>query len=556
MRAWFYLIMCMVEDEETQKNGSCVVAFYGMNNSLGPQRTSDQDDDKRDDIFLTYDHRSLFTNLIELNNSLPFRIGASHICLASPKLRNRLFLAISGLIQHAFFYTRMKFHQGPFLKILYDLMTYGIAPDVLPISSDGSVKLDMHEGFLASRRFLEREQQAAAASANSSVAYDNNNDSQQPLGGLDDFSPIPIEEMLTTTLSPTAVRATLPQATSAALPGAGLLLRDMLPSSTNPSQDRMDVLGQVASRTSQAVQTGPSSAVNQSNKPSVQAMQAIKADVQVAPPTSQITNPVSAPTAPTSKTTPAGTKTTTAPVGTAGGAKPDVTATGQPIIWNPTSRDVLLGRGYLGHAGNYSFRKIIDQYSPQYENVSKRSEKADLAKRVVKEIQDDGGRFLKMTETKPYFGGFIEVTQEEAYEKVKNRFRQVRSNTKMGIVNYNLPPPSQPMSAPSTQSTSSTGAASSKSICTAGKPTQQQKQQRRRSSKRKSDESDHDDSHSQQSQHQTAVSVGGRSSKRYRKFFDNHQRQDDNCCSASIGSDSSGGGGDGNCCLYTNCFSV
>jgi hypothetical protein len=88
----------------------------------------------------------------------------------------------------------------------------------------------------------------------------------------------------------------------------------------------------------------------------------------------------------------------------------------------PGSFDILLGRGKLiqEHMGNIRFRRLIEKNRGTYENATK-NEKTFLATRIVKIVNDGGGRFLKEDPS-----GWTEVTDDIARDKVSHSFRNKR----------------------------------------------------------------------------------------------------------------------------------
>ena len=107
-----------------------------------------------------------------------------------------------------------------------------------------------------------------------------------------------------------------------------------------------------------------------------------------------------------------------------------------------------MGRGYLGHYGNYSFQELVDTFAVEYDSANKRAQKTKIAQTIVKQIQARGGRFLQKrgsendddddnddgnhsssnNNKKTKHGGWVVVKDTVAVEKVKNRFRQIRRN--------------------------------------------------------------------------------------------------------------------------------
>ena len=57
--------------------------------------------------------------------------------------------------------------------------------------------------------------------------------------------------------------------------------------------------------------------------------------------------------------------------------------------------DCLLGRGHSLWPGNRRYREIIARHCHAYATASKNKEKMVITSRIVSEVQQDGGRFLK-----------------------------------------------------------------------------------------------------------------------------------------------------------------
>jgi len=86
----------------------------------------------------------------------------------------------------------------------------------------------------------------------------------------------------------------------------------------------------------------------------------------------------------------------------------------------PGLQDVLLGRGKTvqDHVGNIRMRGIVSSYLTEYKKAAK-LDKALVALKVVTEINEVGGRFLKRNSD----GWWEEVSNEAAREKVSMTFR-------------------------------------------------------------------------------------------------------------------------------------
>jgi len=92
-----------------------------------------------------------------------------------------------------------------------------------------------------------------------------------------------------------------------------------------------------------------------------------------------------------------------------------------------TDRDVLCGRGGLTnhHEGNRRFRSIVADHQGEY-MTAKKHDKADIARRIVGIIREEGGRFLKSMEGKASSGGgrWVEVGDQKAREKTSQALRE------------------------------------------------------------------------------------------------------------------------------------
>jgi hypothetical protein len=84
--------------------------------------------------------------------------------------------------------------------------------------------------------------------------------------------------------------------------------------------------------------------------------------------------------------------------------------------------DVLLGRGGLtnSHIGNKRFRLVVTDYQLEY-LMAKKREKKVIAKRIVDQIYNSGGRFLRKS---PVSNVWSEVTEKKALEKASQSLRE------------------------------------------------------------------------------------------------------------------------------------
>ena len=89
---------------------------------------------------------------------------------------------------------------------------------------------------------------------------------------------------------------------------------------------------------------------------------------------------------------------------------------------NQKSCDVLFGRGMSKHPGNVRLHKLIESLAGPYDEAHL-SEKIELSRAVVVNVQENGGRFLRRNEETSQWE---EVSNSKAREKVAHAFRNLR----------------------------------------------------------------------------------------------------------------------------------
>lgn len=140
-RTLYYLVMTAVEDEETQQRGVTSVTY-----SVG-------EFDRK-----TIDLRTLYFGAWFLK-SLPIRLCSVHACFKDPGFRVIINCAMKLL--HEGGRARTKLHCGTQLEIFYELMTFGIPIDSIPLSTEGKLKRKAHLDFIKMR--LQQESRIVAA---------------------------------------------------------------------------------------------------------------------------------------------------------------------------------------------------------------------------------------------------------------------------------------------------------------------------------------------------------------------------------------------------------
>ena len=96
-----------------------------------------------------------------------------------------------------------------------------------------------------------------------------------------------------------------------------------------------------------------------------------------------------------------------------------------PVI--PGSLDVLFGREKTSqvHPGNARYHMIITSNIELYDSTASKQGKTELALRLIREIKESGGRFLKLEKE-----GWVVVDDDAARVKVANAFRSRRKHAK------------------------------------------------------------------------------------------------------------------------------
>lgn len=95
----------------------------------------------------------------------------------------------------------------------------------------------------------------------------------------------------------------------------------------------------------------------------------------------------------------------------------------------PRRFDVLFGRGKIAktHTGNLRALHLCEMNYPRYESaITGKYGKTEVAEQIVRIIHESGGRFLKPDEN----GGWVEVDDADAREKIAHFFRHMRFRVK------------------------------------------------------------------------------------------------------------------------------
>jgi len=89
---------------------------------------------------------------------MPKRVAGFHFCFDNPAVRR--FIACLQLIMPRSEASRFRPHFGDQQKVWFELQTYGIPTNQIPILPDGTASLDQHREWLAFQRTSEKEDRA------------------------------------------------------------------------------------------------------------------------------------------------------------------------------------------------------------------------------------------------------------------------------------------------------------------------------------------------------------------------------------------------------------
>jgi len=88
-----------------------------------------------------------------------------------------------------------------------------------------------------------------------------------------------------------------------------------------------------------------------------------------------------------------------------------------------TEKDVICERGGKSnrHAGTKRYRGTIERFKPQYQSMTAKTAKTNLSRKIISQIQESGGRFLKKAEKSQKY--FI-LSPIETTKKVSQAMRE------------------------------------------------------------------------------------------------------------------------------------
>jgi len=125
LRASYMVLMHALRDEETQRTGMVGIAY-----NVGAQYTSD---------------REAVWKMAKLVGSLPTNFRGMHYCYDNERVKFLFNLAM--FVWERQTRIRCRTHNGSDMECVYDLMTFGIPADVLPVLPSGDYRLEAHQDY-------------------------------------------------------------------------------------------------------------------------------------------------------------------------------------------------------------------------------------------------------------------------------------------------------------------------------------------------------------------------------------------------------------------------
>lgn len=317
--------------------------------------------------------------------ALPVRVASIHWCVDSHKLKQTAYL--SALMLGASNFVRVRCHAGSDMEVQYDLNTFGIPTDLLPVSMTGQVNLSRHNEFLRDRKNSE-----AYTLLNKALAL-----VETPMLDFESDDELP------------------PSVTN----GNQILANPMVATRTSlnnhsntgntPNRDQFKPYHKLH-ELNQTLSDFTYSNFNQSYNNNSSLWDRNRVQVlppRQLPPQIPMTNFFGMEQRPRQQ--PQNTE-----------SKSGISYSMEPVLV-PGELDILLGRGRgaQNHKGNIHYRQVVETFRSRYEQIPQKGAKTQLIREVVAVIYDNGGRFLKQDG----FGRWIPVDPEVARDKVSHSFR-------------------------------------------------------------------------------------------------------------------------------------
>ncbi len=359
--------------------------------------------------------------------AVPLRGVARHFCYDRKGVQD-LFGNIAQLVD-AWGTLRLRLHNGTAMECFYNLMTYGIPRNAVPVNNEGDIELDFHVGFLEAiegkeaddekRRRQERlDNQIRQMQLQNQMMYNTQiNNSIQNNQVLSDGRGepyqrkppvIPLEESSTSE----AERSALLSWNMSGLAGMNPFSLRTEDGESLP-EDFLKSVGIFGNSVSSSANSRPDTMSFPSNTPQQNVLQSTM-NLMPTP------LPPSTPSEPKQQSEP----------------KKD------EFILVPGVYDVIMGRGRHNKKkpGNRKLNALLEAYQAEYE-ASDKFQKTVLSEVVVSKMIEDGSRFL-VREGEKKHGIWVEVSLEKARDKVAHDFRNLRRSAKIAKKNDPVTEPS------------------------------------------------------------------------------------------------------------------
>jgi hypothetical protein len=337
--------------------------------------------------FLANPHRA--TVLLKAWRCMPLRSSAKHFCYNNEQLKP-LFKLMAQEWNPAQA-IRFRTHFGSSMECIYNLMTFGISRESIPVREDGSVTLEYHRSFLAALEVQEKAERLLWALRPSTgdlndpfLAHKEHDDLMQQMWFEDDTvqdDPLPLDA---------SIQDIFPDDFLARLTRSSISTDEPLPIETSLS-DLESMPKSFLARLARASFLHSSGGLS-------------------SPPKSNSNGKCPGMTAtPSAENRP--------PNGAMGMSK---------LVLVPGPLDVILGRGRHNRnkPGNRKLQAKLEEYHQQYENADKH-QKTTLAESILCTMKEEGSRFLVRQGGKQH-GVWVQVSHEKARDKIAHDFRNMR----------------------------------------------------------------------------------------------------------------------------------
>lgn len=358
--------------------------------------------------------------------AMPLRVASIHWCVDNHVLKQTAYL--SALMLGASNFARVRCHAGSDMEVQYDLNTFGIPSELLPVSMTGLIDLSRHNEFLRDRKKSE-----AYTLLNKALAL-----VEAPM--LDDFIGIDgsDDELSTSVTNGTQILSNLVSTTETSISNnnnAGINFQaqfepvqhyheqqelnqttsDFAYNNRNNSMNKMTSSSFnnsfcLVGNNNQVQAQSSMQHFQQQQQHRINSFQQRHLDINLGMVQQFSQNPQSQQRQPHQQRQHHQNSE----------SKSGISYSMEPVLV-PGELDILLGRGRgaQNHKGNIHYRQVVETFRSRYEQIPQKGAKTQLIREVVAVIYDNGGRFLKQDG----FGRWIPVDPEVARDKVSHSFR-------------------------------------------------------------------------------------------------------------------------------------